>query len=149
MNMLLAIDPGVRALGWAYFEDGRLVQAGLLRAKHIQEMVDQLWLLDLHPVSLVIERPQVYGGAKFDPNDLVGLAVVAGAAAGRFHMAKNIDFPLPRMWKGQVPKDIHHERVLRALSIAERGQVPNTTKSLQHNVLDAVGLGLWKIGRAA
>lgn len=64
-------------------------------------------------------------GQKFeiDPNDLIHIAQVAGAAIG---MAKKylkyplgiILFPLPVQWKGSVPKHIHQNRILRKAGYA-------------------------------
>lgn len=133
--MLLAIDPG-RDTGWAIYEKGTLEGCGL----------------GLPPMryyrQVVIERPQVYGSgtARVDPNDLITLAIRVGRHVERFESkAIHVSLVLPREWKGQVPKPIHHKRILAKLTVAERsvvmqGYVP---ASKLHNMLDAIGIGLW------
>ena len=60
-------------------------------------------------------------------------------------------FVSPAAWKGQVPKKIHHPRILRSLSEVEREIVLDVLDllpaSTRHNVLDAVGIGLWALKR--
>src|SRR3954453_17031741 len=89
LTHILAIDPGLRATGYAYFRKGHLVRAGLKQCKLVErgeiaafigrdlaiEFVNQP--LD----ALIVEVPQVYQSRlmKGDPNDLVSVALVAGA----------------------------------------------------------------------
>jgi hypothetical protein len=48
----------------------------------------------------------------------------------------------PREWKGQVPKDVHHARLVKTLTPEELAMVEaSAPPSLRHNVLDAVGIG--------
>lgn len=158
MEMTLAIDPGTKATGWAVFDGRKLSMAGLLRAKDAAHMAQELALLSSSlrlPAAyygLYIERPQVYSRyrTQADPNDLIGVALVAGAALGIFSpFAQGVSMPRPMDWKGQLPKEIHHRRIFAELDLEERrgvelGGVP---KSLIHNVNDAIGLGLWAVGR--
>lgn len=69
-----------------------------------------------------------------------------------------LDFFLPIEWKGATPKSIHHERVWARLADRERMVVNDAFSrrgmngkplpaSKRHNVLDAVGLGLFALGR--
>jgi hypothetical protein len=51
----------------------------------------------------------------------------------------------PSEWKGQVPKDVMNERVLKRLSVKEH----EALVSSDHNTLDAVGIGLFHSGRLA
>jgi hypothetical protein len=53
----------------------------------------------------------------------------------------------PSAWKGQVPKSVHHARILAALSYEEQSRIPKLPTSKLHNVLDAVALGLFHVGR--
>lgn len=145
-----AIDPGARATGVALFSGGYLAKASLVRAEDVSSMI-----YDLHRnlgtvLEMVIERPTVYSKtSKGDPADLIQVALVAGSAATR--CAGNARFVEPRTWKGQTPKDIHHGRIRAALVEIEKKALIRDCRdvpaSLQHNVLDAVGLGLWHLGR--
>ena len=100
--------------------------------------------------SVVCELPQVYPHSKVDPNDLVRLAVRVGELkALAEHMGATVTLVLPRQWKGSVPKTIHGRRIQGQLSPWERGiysAVP-CAASKRHNVLDAIGLGIWFLQR--
>jgi hypothetical protein len=91
-------------------------------------------------VRWVAEYPQSYPGVHAPEADLAGLREVireVGAAAGR-----PVERIRPRAWKGNVPKPVHHTRVLRALDPAERERVEDGKEAL-----DALGLALWVVGR--
>jgi hypothetical protein len=147
---LLAVDPGLNA-GWALFRLGKLVDCGLYRGKHLAETVEAIQAASVFDLEeLVVERPQAYNAlrSKADPNDLITLALVAGAAMGA-HGWHRLRTPSPAEWKGQTPKEIHQPRILAALEPAELAVLERVKApaSLQHNVRDAVGLGLWAHGR--
>lgn len=140
----LAIDPG-KNTGWARFADKCLDACGL---------VPDVGLITVYGDEMVIELPQVYRGrfAKGDPNDLIELAAIVGRAE---QLARDSLMSVrkvkPRDWKGTIKKKIHNARVLKALDSAEAwrfGQgVVGVAAGVQHNVIDAVGLGLWAVGR--
>ncbi len=151
-GLLLAIDPGVRGCGVALFRDSELSQAVYV-AGHGEAQRAEGWIAMADAVrefigerivaQLVLELPQVYRAvrSKGDPNDLTELAAVVGALAASFRNAQQKVF-LPAEWKGQVPKAIMHERALERLSPEEFGRISCRKKSLLHNVLDALALGL-------
>ena len=152
MSTLLAVDPGVRCMGWALFLNGILVEVGLSRAKTLEDQISSM-TLPKAPDGLVIEEPQVYQGAKQvgSPDDLIRLAMVAGAVMARAACFKDVETILvkPAGWKGQVPKDIMSTRIMRKLSDKERSLVVAIMpKGLRHNAIDAVGIGLWALGRS-
>jgi hypothetical protein len=146
--MLLSIDPGVTSCGVAAWDnEGRLVRAELVQGdtwqKTVQGIVDTS--LNNHP-DLAIEKPQVYTQNKLkgDPNDLIDLAVVVGAIVGVFGLTTRVTLYRPSEWKGQTPKDVMIDRIKNKLSKAEHKKVElPKAKSLQHNVWDAVGIGLY------
>jgi hypothetical protein len=141
---LIAIDPGTKHLGVAIFEDGFLYHAFLL-SWPAHEIVEPFGRADV-----VIEKPQVYVGSrqKGDPNDLIDLAIIAGRVAEQLSpFTRDLYFYRPNQWKGNVPKDIHHERIktrLEKQGVLTNVEIPRT-KSLAHNVWDAVGLGLYHL----
>ena len=104
--------------------------------------------------DLAIELPQVYRSShqavdkhKVNPNDLIDLAAVVGAVTASFRRPTRVY--LPAEWKGQVPKEIVHERARARLSadelaVIERG-APRA--SLAHNMWDAVSIFLKHSGR--
>lgn len=144
--MLVSIDPGKWASGYAIWIDAVLVACGLAKTqndilKHWQPggvCYGRGW-----PVRVLLELPQVYGRKqqKGDPNDLVYVSA-AGAHLGGAVRPAELKVVLPRQWKGTTPKPIHNERTLRALTTTERRLAPKN-----HNVLDAIGLGLWEFQR--
>lgn len=127
-------------------------------------------------VGLVVEYPRHRPRVTKSANDLITLAWGAARWVGRYETLRpeiEILQPTPEKWKGGVPKEIHHPRVYLALSAVEKklaapflyadmawrlpdydrpAYVPgirgkSVPESKRHNVLDAVGLGLWAAGR--
>lgn len=158
--VLLAVDPGTRGCGVALFDGQRLILADYVynpsKFRGDARMSDCLamahaaldWVLPTRLDEIVIEHMVIYhsgrGKRGADPNDLLRLAEIGGAicvlsgAAAKSYSAKE--------WKGSLPKEICHRRVLDRLSIDERSRLQGPM-SLLHNVLDAVGIGLHHLGR--
>lgn len=139
---LLAIDPG-KNTGWARFEKGSLFSAG--KGDPRKEVVS-------HTLDLVlIEVPRWYPRERgIDTNDLLDLSLLAGRYAGHYEMdLVPIELVYPRSWKGTLDWRICCERVIEELTPEEVAVLPRRPrkKDVDHNVLDAVGLGLWKLGR--
>jgi hypothetical protein len=132
----ISIDPGVHTSGIAYWSDGVLVWVDYKKPSF-----DQC-------VPLVIEKPQVYQGRaqKGDPNDLITLAVEVGRISSLY---PSVDFVLPRQWKGTIKKEMMLKRILKTMTDDELLLLKNLKlpKSKEHNVVDAVGIGLWRLGR--
>lgn len=134
---LLAIDPGLDT-GWALFTRGfALLACGVGQPP-------------MGAPYVVIEKPQVYRGrgSKGDPNDLITLAVGVGRYLERAeNSGARVALVLPRQWKGTIDKEIHHQRIRRDLPIDDLRVVvteeAKLAKSKVHNMMDAVGLGLW------
>ncbi len=166
-----AVDPGSSLAGVALFHDGHLTAADLARSKRaplaayygpdVRRYADVAltvvaWFssrvarLD----TLSLEWPQVYGGGgrKEDPNDLLPLAAVQGGIVACLDL---LAFPvgqvrvyLPRSWKGTVRKEIFTDRIRARLDVAETAiDAAVRPESLRHNATDAVGLGLYELGR--
>ena len=142
---LFALDPGNNT-GWAVFEDGSLLDAGVLPFGAVRQEL-RIYSGD----SVLIEVPRHYPHReKGDVNDLLDLSLRAGElkawAEGK---TQKVELVWPRTWKGTAPKEIHNQRVLRALKAFELKLLPKSprAKKFDHNCVDAVGLGLWKLGR--
>jgi hypothetical protein len=149
--MLISIDPG-NDTGWAIWRAGALVDAGVgdprqsvhhrLTSPEGQKLdtVDEVW----------IESQVVYPRSKVPPNDLIKLAQSAGRWAGRYDaLGVEAYFVEPARWKGQVPKEIHQQRIVNDLTTFELAISVRATKSIalakRHNMLDAIGIGLWAL----
>lgn len=151
MTLLVAIDPG-ETTGWSFYQDGALVEAGV--AVGSPPALPAAVYLELNQnrdcSEAVIEKPQTYPMSPVDANDLITLGILVGEWKEYLHRhGADVELALPRTWKGTVPKDIHHRRVLARLTAEEKTRLPKRprAKNYDHNMLDAVGLGLWKLGR--
>lgn len=144
---VLSVDPAKRDIWWAEWKVKELVNLGRQTFEFHNEI-----LLPIHN-HVVIEEPQVYHGAAntkgADAEDLLQVMKTVGAV---LHEA--CGFPKvykPNEWKGQVPKDIMAARIKKRLSIQELATVEaylrSVSKSLHHNVWDAIGIGLYYHGR--
>lgn len=165
VTLTVAIDPGKHGCGFATYLDGVLVHAayvsGLGGAAHpllevagpVGALVDQLLAALAYDKvdELVIERPQVYDAPqqRGDQNDLIDLAVVVGGLLGTLSGRCRASLLVrPAEWKGQTPKDITETRAKARLSTSELAAIElPKAKTVQHNVWDAVALGLWRLGR--
>ncbi len=160
MKVTIAVDPGLRVCGVAYFEDSVLKGAFLAKNPLDKERFPPAWYamatavdngLDRYalesPDELVLEVPQVYRGA-YGPNplDLIEVAGVVGAVAATVGGKALIGY-YPREWKRQEDKADHHKRVLGELAEAEQAAIEACPAYLAHNVYDAIGLGLFRLGR--
>lgn len=165
------MDPGLRGCGVAVFHGDSLRFATYAKNperigsgyNEFYEMANEAWRLVSHElpchfsaVVCVVEMPVVYPGSKKgnDPNDLLALTGVGGAFVSivQYALTGAISTPIsvktvkPAEWKGQVPKQIMNERVQKKLSKEELGKVVSVG-ALDHNTWDAVGIGLFALGR--
>lgn len=142
MNPYLSIDPG-NDTGWALWDPASklMVDCGIGAPLHFDK-----------PSLVVIEKPQVYPNRvqkkRVDPNDLITLAIGVGRYAQRFESeGATVTLVLPRIWKGQLPKEVHHRRIKKDLSPIESSRYDFAAKrycaTVLHNMLDAIGLGQW------
>jgi hypothetical protein len=112
-------------------------------------LLDGKTFSDEDDFDFVAEVPQIYFGNRLrvDPDDLLQLTGVVGACTSLFPgMCYGY---YPREWKKQIPKEIHHKRLVKVLSeqelkIWENIEGPSTAV---HNARDAIGLGLYHLGR--
>ena len=137
--VLLAIDPGA-STGWGVFDKTQLLGCGL-GDPHVERAA-----------RIVIELPQVYPQQPVPPNDLITLAFLAGRYAGAAmggSVGVAVSTVFPHQWKGNLPKDLCAIRVRAALTPAERTIVDaiDVPEKQRHNVMDAIGIGLFTLGR--
>lgn len=159
----IGIDPGVRMCGvaiecpaWArepVVRKAFLARSteATLQGRAIQMATQIRWQLPSNHLerTLVVEGQQFYGTAKSkgDPNQLIDLAVVTGVMVGMLGCDYTPLVPLPREWKGTIPKDVHHDRLRRDHPEWIAAVEAETPKSMQHHVWDAVGLLEWMRGK--
>lgn len=150
--MILAIDSGAN-LGWAIFEDGKLLGCGLCRTTEGLHGLAKEMIFPpggkTHIRRLIIERPHA-GKTRARARDILTLAIRAGECGGvlRYTLGVEPEYIEPQTWKGQMPKTVCNRAVERKLSPEELRVLENIRpKSAKHNVLDAVGIGLHALGR--
>lgn len=120
--------------------------------------------------AYAVESQKIYGRGRgrADPDDLIKLATISGAALARLqHMYPRATayLPEPSEWKGEVPKAIHQARICKRMGWTETERVgtdprkgytyptvtPSETKFFTDrprkvdwkHLVDAVGLALW------
>ncbi len=155
--MLLAIDPGV-STGWALFNNAFRLHSCGLGMPTVSDAPDEV----------VIECEQLRGRSEKNPNSILLMARNAGEWFGRF-AARGAYTQYIRVadWKGATPKDINHRRTFsklgpdelaalvsgcsgvspRSASVDAAIRVGLTKADKRGNILDAVGIGLWAVGR--
>ncbi len=163
--IVYAIDPGnVAARGHsnylAHFDNEELID--------ICPTTWQSMRLEAYPDVVVIEKPQQDGrSTRVPPRVLIDLAWNGALLAGALRPRSLVCYT-PNDWKGQVSKPVHHLRLWRVLSTIERKCFPADTEERirkgaeataraagklknysfeAHNLLDAVGLGLFYLKR--
>lgn len=156
--MLLAIDPGV-STGWALFDSARRLHSCGLGAPDPQ----MPGALD----EVIIECEQLRGRGEKNPNSILLMARNAGEWFGRFEGFAPTRYIRVADWKGQTSKEIDHRRTwsklapeeIRALVLGCKGLSPRsapvdaaireglTKADKRANVLDAIGIGLFGVGR--
>ena len=151
--ILVAIDPG-RDAGVALFVGGRLVGARLVNGLRPSPGLVGLGLLS-GDAEIAVEIPVLYpGGRSRAPGgDLITLAYRAGRLVEAVDAAlgpRNVKVVelAPAAWKAQVPPAVLEERIRERLNADELALVEGATGLVRmHNVLDAVGLGLFRLQR--
>ncbi len=132
---MITIDPGKHP-GWAYFPFNILNACG---AGPLPSWVGT----DVGPC--LIERPTIYPRSPVPPNDIITLAIEAGRLSAPF---RDVQWVLPRKWKGTAPKAVMHARIMNALTPEEHDVYRRCNdRGGSKDALDAIGLGLWKLGR--
>jgi len=158
---MITIDPGVSYWAWAAFDKvlvgaGRetaptSVDAALLLLDFLQARTDEAGLIE-NPVVRYTARQK---GDQADIRDLAG-------AVGRYEMAAvfaglETELIIPERWKSTVAKGVMCRRVHGLLSPNELPVIrwPKGAKiasafegkGVAADVVDAIGIGLWKTGR--
>ena len=143
---LLSIDPGKKNIAFAYFQEPsyELIDCGYIEFENLYELREEFRMYSNYVI--VCEVPQVYklGLSKGDPEDLIAVAVTAGACLSLSKVSMAVK---PHMWKSNIDKKVHNARTLQDLSGEALRMLTKVKRSKQHNVLDALALGQWFLKR--
>jgi hypothetical protein len=154
-SVVIAIDPGLRCSGVSIWDDGVLMLACLVSSGLDTERGPKAWVAmaravqAIYPLGvnhLVIETQQRDSRA-FNPEAMLELAGAAGAIVGAYENRAKKHFGYkPRKWS-RVPAEIRYARLREpnVLSKDEWTKVEPCSKHLEHNVLDALCLGLYHL----
>jgi hypothetical protein len=132
---ILAADPDTHSMPFVLYEAGKIlavrvarVHRGVTGDEAVAAMIEAMTpivveMTSAGPIALVVvEGQQILraGGLKSsgygraDPEDILRLAHLAGAASAlAYGPGVTTVRPTPATWKGQVPKEAHHRRVLK------------------------------------
>lgn len=143
-TLVWSIDPALREAGLAvwYVTGGRAYLHAVHHVSNAGTAADMARALsgvsrEALPGVIVAERMQSYRGKGARNRSLDDVRdVVVGLRA--LHARATWVELLPAQWKGQIPKDVHHARILAALGLG-----PMAWSADQW---DAVGLGAFALG---
>lgn len=135
---VVCVDPGKHALGISVWQNRNFRTGEYFRGNRFEMMAQ---VMGFEPDLVVCECPLVYPHERHaDPNDLIQVGLSVGAVVAACEVGVTV---YPSQWKGQVPKKIHHARIEPLLTLPMRVAVSRTPQGEQHNLLDAIALGLW------
>jgi hypothetical protein len=154
MNVV-GIDPGVHEFYYAILIEDELRCCGKSLTMNIERLCASP-TFSLGPNShVIIEKPtRTWKGKQSHIIDVgVSVGIIQQFFRERRHVfcLGDMETISPTKWKGSTPKRIDNPRTLRLLSSVEllafadgkRGISP----SARHNLIDAIGIALWRVGR--
>lgn len=137
-GVVVCVDPGKHAIGVSVWQNRNFRTGSYFRGNRFEMMAH---VMEFEPDLVVCECPVVYPHErKVDANDLIQVGLSVGAVIAACEVGVTV---YPSQWKGQVPKKIHHERIDNALTLPMRVALSRTPSREQHNLLDAIAIGLW------
>lgn len=140
---MIVIDPSVRACGWAVFRGNDLDSAGVVQATDPPGLADRLSLIiSVSHHMCLIERPRIYPHSPVPPNDIVTLGIAVGVATALARLrGLRVQYTYPTM----LNKEVTEHRVRKKLDPDQL--LENVPKSLRHNAIDAIHLGMIEVGK--
>lgn len=163
MQSLLAIDPGLQGTGLALWQRGRLrattvitvrgrSEDWLTRCESIVKAVAVWTRENDDPLAdqrrVVCEMMEHHGSARssmiWRSGDLQRTLVLVGMLArwGSANRKALVELVPPSEWKGQLPKHIVEARICKRLGRERVQQL-----GIRTHAFDAVGIGMWALGR--
>lgn len=152
---ILTVDCGLRWCGTALSDRGVLVDARLLENPEREDRGALTWLnmakavratyrsVDMLCLEIMHHRQ---ANSRGDGADLLEVNGVAGALVGLFADAK-LSFYYPHEWTQLKKEVMWKSRVEPRLTAKEKAAIKLPAKSKAHNVKDAIGILLKRLGR--
>lgn len=135
---LTCVDSGENS-GYANFQDGVLRRAFLTT-------IDEAPVASRDTALAIVEIPD---RIRVNPKSIIKLALNAGRWLQHLSLSRSVEAVEASAWKASTDPDVLARRILAILTPEERAVIPKTRSALgyDHNVIDAIGLGLWRLGR--
>lgn len=177
MGVILCIDPGTRGAGAALYDGpsktligaryirnpidgGRRMDAAVALARAVEHWVTVVKMQAPSTVACEVMRSYSADQQKGPQDDLIDVSLVSMACAAIYQPTPKLVTYYPREWKGTLNAETCLERIVERLTktgehkrIELVGRLPLErvphSDSLDHNTLDACGIGLFLLGRFA
>lgn len=151
MKKIMSIDPSIRNCGWAVLDDKlKLIEYGLIQTKlpnwtdNCQVVWDKLYeaYSKEWPQEVIIEYPELHAGmaavAARESGAIFKLSFVCGGIFSLLREIAVIKLVTPSKWKGQLTKELTRKRLYRIYPEI-------VDKNLDHNIVDAIGIGYYTL----
>jgi hypothetical protein len=162
-DKIIAFDCGLAYVGGAMFEystkkmvECYYIDTGIDARDSAEQTADlvgkihEIFKNYVENAHIIVEYPEQYAQTPAPRSSVQGLACTGGGIVSLLKRPSNkVEFVLPKVWKKQVPKDIMLDRIVARLDPTEKALLENKAyaKYKKHNVIDAIGLGLYKLER--
>lgn len=163
MGKLMAIDPSINYCGVAIFnmksralEDAILVKPDRI-AQRDGEFYDKAFSVYMKVTTIqdkcsidqvACELPDHWSVAGFmarESGSITKLSFICGLLYGMRNEVDKFVFTLPRGWKGQLSKDVLKNRIESVYAGKGKKYTKEEWKDLNHNIVDAIGIGHWRL----
>lgn len=164
-NIVIGIDCGIKYIGLSLFVNNVLNNCAYIESSEKGDQNGAVNLVSLvenvretgfiknisQDFHVIIEYPEQYAYSPAPRSSVQGLAYTAGALTYMFSQSfgASVQLVLPKEWKGQVPKEIFLKRIEKRLDEQEKSVLDSKSLPLskKHNVIDAIGIGLYYLKR--
>jgi hypothetical protein len=146
----IGIDPGVHEFAYGIIYSNKDVFFGFNKTSHddiknfCNNILEKFTSRQARETILIEIPDRIEGFVK--PKDIINLATVTGELIGyinSYHITKVLKI-MPNEWKGQQPKNVTKEKVLKIIPKLEEMLIQKKIpKSKRHHIYDAFGLICW------
>lgn len=151
----VSIDPGKQRSWVAMWDGDTFVRACSYADGGFSDVQPWFGCVGVAVVERMVHYPAPVTSARASATaqDLIDVTAAGSLLAGRLVGSRGrVHYVDARVWKGSVPKTVTRKRVMEEFArrpSAEQGALTaclqDTPPSLQHNLIDAVGIGLYAL----